>query len=138
MSGSEAFLSFSNWLKTSLTGSGLNVYTSEPMAEKTLPYIHLQELDEDPTGCISKQMCQLWLVVEEVLPDTLIGLSAKYKDLLRGLTFNPPHIEKYDYTKTPALLVGSVLVKLLGISGDLSDDGLRSKRVFTFELISNA
>lgn len=138
MSGDQAFYSFCNYMKTQLTGSGLNVYVEESGA-KTAPFINFQMLAEDTEDVwVSNQLCQAWLVVEKIPTEPVMVTFSRYKKLVQDATRDVGHLEKYDYTQTPKVLTGSFLIKNMGTSPNLSSDPLRPKRVITWELISNA
>lgn len=138
MSGDQAFYSFCNYMKEQLAGSGLNVYVEEKN-EKTVPFLNFQSLAEDTEDVwISNQLCQAWLVVGKIPTEPVNVTFSRYKKLVQDACRDTGHLEKYDYTQTPKVMTGSYIIKNMGVSPNMSNDPLRPKRVFSWELISNA
>lgn len=135
MSGDQAFYSFANYLKETLAGNGLNVYIGE-RGDKIAPFLNLQILGDDPKGWISRQMCQAWLVVET---DQDLGVAAsRYMDLVLAATRDDGTIAKFDYKQEPKKSAGSLSYRTTGVTGNMSSDPQRSKRVITWILTSNS
>lgn len=138
MSGYQAYLSFANFLKTALNGSGIAVEI-EKHETSTPPYLVLQDGPESAPGkWLSSRMCQGWLVVAKLSTEPLEVTMGKAMDKVIKATQDTGFIEKYDHEQTPKKLVGSVVIGIQEITADLSNDPRVARKVITWNLSSNA
>lgn len=136
MSGSMAFISFVNYMKTELASSGITV-AWEKDETRTPPYLYFQDgPDRLRNTWLSSRLCQAWLVVEKGSTEPLQVTAAKTLDKVVRASTDPGHVEKYDYSTSPKSLIGTFIPKLFEVTAEMSSDPLRSKRVVTWELHS--
>lgn len=138
MSGQNAFLSFANWLKTELTGSGITV-DIEKRTTKTPPYLLLEDGPEQVTRrWLSSRMCQGKLVVAANTTEPLQVTAGNLLEKVLRATRDAGSVEKFDYTQTPKKSVGVFNLRVFEVTGDISQDPLVCVRVITWEVDSNA
>jgi|SRR5882672_8510871 len=138
MSGGQAFLSFANYLETQLDGSGISVNIRKDVVS-TPPFLNLEAGPEELISrWISSQLCQGWLVLEELSTEPLIVTAERLMKRVVRATQDVGMIEKYDYDQTPTVQTGLMTVRITGITADMSSDQQRSKRVITWSLLSNS
>lgn len=138
MSGGQAYLSFANYLTDALSGSGITVGI-EKQGDLTPPYLRLSDGPEEIISrWISSKLCQAWVVVEKQATEPLVMTEQRAMQKVILATQDVGSIPKYNYETTPTQQTGLLTVKIQEITGDMSNDPLRSKRVITWEILSNS
>lgn len=139
MSGEQAFLSFANYVKTALDGSGISV-DIEKRDSLTAPYLILQPgPDMIRSKWLSSYMCQGWLVVHQNDTEPLVVTMGKALRKVFQATNDVGSIQKYDHEVSPKRAAGTVTPSVFEITPPMpSTDPKVQKRVITWELHSNA
>lgn len=143
MSGYKTFMSFANYVKTQLNGTGINVYIDKDVVLDP-PYAHIQpgsqsfDLDSQVDS-----LCQIRLVVEKTenmdLPTAHGRITDKLLSKLLPDGYNPGIMPVYDFEANPAgREVGSFGYHIIGITPDVSQDPIRNEKVITFQLYSGS
>ena len=136
MSGYQAYASFVNFMKTALTGSGINVLT-EKASPENIPYLLFQQGPERvKKEWLSSVLCQAWLVVSKNDIEPLEVTLGKAMDKIISACRDKGHIYKYDYSVEPSKVVGTVIPHFFEITGDMSDVPLQAAKVITWDLHS--
>ncbi len=138
MSGGQAFLSFVNFLEERLSPSGIAV-NIEKQVTLTPPYLNMQDGPEEIIShWLSSKLCQAWVVVQKQDNEPLLVTAERVMNLVVKATQDVGSIPKYDYEQNPTVQTGLLNVYIEEITGDMSNDPLRSKRVITWNLHSNS
>ena len=139
MSGSQAFLSFVNYLQDALSGSGVTVNIKKGDT-LTPPYLNMQAGPEEIIShWLSSKLCQAWVVVEEnPNEEPLVVTEERVMNLVIKATQDAGSLPKYDYEQNPTVQTGLFTVHIEEITGDMSNEQKTSRRVITWLLHSNS
>ncbi len=138
MSGFDAYLSFANYLKEQLAGSGITV-TIEKTNELPYPYLLIQDGPDELEGWISRRLIQGWLVVQKEESRPLVETMGRALRFVQEATQDPGHLTKYSYATDPPVTSGSLIPVITEITGPIptNNDFQLMRKIITWELTSN-
>jgi hypothetical protein len=136
MSGHQAFMSFANYLKTALTGSGLTVLIEKGDTAAT-PYLLVQSGPSRVRGkWLNTQLCQAWLVTAKLTTEPAEVTHGKLMELVIAKTTDPGYLTLWNFSVTPKKAVGTFDVSVMDVTDDMSRDPQRIGKVITWQLRS--
>lgn len=136
MSGSQAFMSFVNYMKTALEPHGVEVYVGKVSRkqEPPPPYIVLKYANDSVESWNCTVFVHCWVVAGEKESEPLEVTSLKFIELLTRLLQGVGMLAKYDYTQNPATQTGGYLARMSGGFKDRTSEKEANLKVYLLNI----